>query len=141
LLTLFVVGTASREYIAKHKRLQHFNATDYDLLFDNISRVPAIIVTPNTLTETFNWVKMIGEPAREHIAVTFLGLIGALEERYVPSRTAAAQTEFPRLWLTDSALLSELGNGHVLLTTDFALYDAALRRGHVAYNFNHLRQL
>jgi hypothetical protein len=55
------------------------------------------------------------------------------------SKSAADVAEFPRLWLTDSAILSELANGHVLLTSDFALYDAALRRGFNAINFNDLR--
>jgi hypothetical protein len=48
-------------------------------------------------------------------------------------------TEFPRLWLTDSGLLRELAHGHVLLASHFNLYDAALRRGFKALNFNELR--
>jgi hypothetical protein len=139
LLSLFIVGTASREYVIKHKRLRHFNATDFDLLIDNVSRASDIVVTPNTLTETSNWVKMIAEPARSHISATFQNLISALDERYVASKDAAEIVEFPRLWLTDPAILRELKNGHVLLTSDFALYDAALRRGFTAINFNHLR--
>jgi len=78
LLSLSVVGTASREYVAKHKRLRHFNTADFDLLVDNVSRASDIVVTPNTLTETSNWVKMIAEPARSHIAGTFRHLISAL---------------------------------------------------------------
>ncbi len=139
LLVLLTVGTASREYIRKHKRLQHFAVTDFDLLIDNVSRMADVIVTPNTLTETSNLIKMIGEPARSHIAVTFRHLISSLEERYVTSKEAAEDLEFPRLWLTDSGMLRELSNGHILMTTDFALYDAALRRGFNALNFNNLR--
>ena len=66
-------------------------------------------------------------------------MVVALEERYVPSGEAVQAAEFGRLWLTDAAILAALANGHVLLTTDFALYDAALRRGLSAINFNDLR--
>jgi hypothetical protein len=141
LLSLFVVGTASRLYITKHKRLLNFREEDFDLLIGNVSQASGLLLTPNTLTETANWVKMIGEPARSDVASTFQAMVVALEESYVPSRDAVLASEFGRLWLTDAAILSALANGHILLTTDFALYDAALRRGLKAINFNDLRSL
>ena len=139
LLSLFVVGTASRGYISKHKRLQQFKEIDFDLLVDNVSRASGLLLTPNTLTETANWAKMIAEPARSDVASTFQAMVVTLEERYIPSRDAVRSAEFGRLWLADAAILAALANGHVLLTTDFALYDAALRRGLKAINFNDLR--
>ena len=101
----------------------------------------ALIVTPNILTETSNLLSGIGEPARSHIADTFRQLIGSLDERFVHSTRAVEQPEFPRLWLTDAAVLTELVNSHVLLTADLDLYLAAAQRGYTAVNFNHLRQL
>lgn len=89
LLTLFVVGTASRGYIEKHRRLRPYTEIDFELLVDNVSRASAIIVTPNTLTEASNWAKMIDEPARSHIAVTLQHFIGVFDERYVASNAAA----------------------------------------------------
>lgn len=139
LLTLFIVGTASREYVEKHRRLRPYTATDFDLLVDNVSRASAVIVTPNTLTEVSNWAKMIAEPARSHIAATLQAFGGVFDERYVPSSSAALDAEFARFWLTDSAILRELANGHVLLTTDNQLYVAAWQRGFNALNFEDLR--
>ena len=139
LLTLFVVGTASRAYIAKYRRLRPYGTTDFDLLVNFVSQAANVIVTPNILTETSNWVKMIGEPARSHIAATFQLFIGVFQEQYVTSSEAALDAEFARLWLTDSGTLRELTNGHVLLTSDFHLYAAALQRGCRAVNFNDLR--
>jgi hypothetical protein len=143
LLTLFVVGTASSDYIEKHKRLRSRSYTriDFDLLVANVSRASAIIVTPNTLTETSNWAKMIKEPARSRIAATLQDFVGRFDERYVASNVAALDIYFPRLWLTDSAILQELTNGHVLLTSDSQLYIAALQRGFTAINFEDLRGL
>src|SRR5437868_2627756 len=83
----------------------------------------------------------IAEPARSHIADTFRQTMGSMDERFVQSTRAVEQREFPRLWLTDAAVLTELANSHVLLTADLDLYLAASQRGHAAINFNHLRQL
>jgi hypothetical protein len=139
LLTLFIVGTASRDYISKHRKLQPYGTIDFDILVDFVSRASDIIVTPNILTETSNWVKMIREPARSHVAETFQLLIGVFKEQYIASGEASLDVEFSRLWLTDSVSLRELANGHVLLTSDFDLYAAALQRGFRAVNFNDLR--
>ncbi|HVC55410.1 MAG TPA: hypothetical protein VND95_05615 [Stellaceae bacterium] len=100
-----------------------------------------IIVTPNTLTEASNWAKMIGEPARSHIAATFQQFVAVFQERYVASDDAVQDAEFARFWLTDSGILRELANGHSLLTSDSQLYVAALQRGFYALNFDYLRQL
>ena len=139
LLTLFVVGTASRDYILKHKRLGPYRESDFDQLVSLLSQASGIVVTPNILTETSNWLKMIREPARSHIAATFQQFIGVFEERYIASSEAALDPEFSRLWLTDSGILRELTNGHVLLTSDSALYATALQRGFQAVNFSELR--
>lgn len=139
LLVLLVVGTASRDYIGRHRRLRDYDESDFDLLLGVIAPASQIIVTPNTLTETSNLVSQISEPARTHIAAAFWLLVTTFDERYIASTRAAKQAEFPRLWLTDSVLLDELANSHVLLTADLDLYLAASRKGYSAINFNHLR--
>jgi hypothetical protein len=141
LLVLLVAGMSSREYIGKHRRLRDYSEEDFDLLIEFIRPMSAMKVTPNILTETSNLLSGIGEPARSHIADTFRQLIGSLDERFVHSTRAVEQPEFPRLWLTDAAVLTELVNSHVLLTADLDLYLAAVQRGYTAVNFNHLRQL
>lgn len=140
LLVLLIAGTASRDYIGRHRRLRGYDFTDFDLLLSLISPATRIVVTPNTLTETSNLVRQIPDPARAHIAEVFRLLVaGKFEERYIASAQAAGQAEFPRLWLTDCALLDELSRSHVLLTADLDLYLAALKKGYEAVNFNHLR--
>ena len=139
LLILLIVGTADRTYIGKHKRLRDYAEDDFNLLLRIIAPMSPIIVTPNILTEASNLVSQIAEPARTQIAMTFRALVGVVEERYVESRRAVDQIEFPRLWLTDSGILDEMSETRVLLTADLELYLAALHRGHQAINFNHLR--
>ncbi|KAF0165241.1 MAG: hypothetical protein FD157_1593, partial [Rhodocyclaceae bacterium] len=62
LLVLYVVGTASRSYIEKHKRLTEFVVEDYDALLKLINNASAVFVTPHTLAETSNLARYIGEP-------------------------------------------------------------------------------
>ena len=142
LLVLLIVGTTDPSYVGRHRRLRAYDKSDFDLLIEFIRPMSALVVTPYILIETSNTLLSgIGEPARSHIADTFRQLVGSLDERFVHSTRAVEQPEFPRLWLTDAAVLMELVNSHVLLTADLDLYLAASQRGYTAINFNHLRQL
>lgn len=141
LLLLFVVGSASRNYIAKHKRLKSFDRSDFDLLVELLSAASTILLTPNTLTETSNLIGHVSDPALSHI-YTVLGTLLQLpefEERYISSERAASIPELPRLGLTDCALLDLCKDGVPLITADLALFLAAAGRGAKALNFNHLR--
>ncbi|MGX9727438.1 MAG: PIN domain-containing protein [Candidatus Electronema sp. VV] len=140
LLVLFVVGTAAKEYIAKHKKLTEFTVEDYDLLVKLIARASEVLVTPNTLTETSNLAAYIGEPARSKVLDVLRTVSTGSQERYVPSSAAARRSEFIRLGLADAALLeATAAEKATLLTADFNLYHAALAKGSQALNFNHLR--
>lgn len=139
LLVLFVVGTASRVYIEKHKRLTEFTVEDYDALLKIISAASAILVTPNTLTETSNLAAYIGEPARSHVLEIFRCVIESTQETYVPSHKASAHKDFVRLGLTDASLINISSEDTTVLTTDLGLYLAVLEKGMPAINFNHVR--
>lgn len=139
MLILYIVGSTSRSYIGAHKRLREYDEADYDLLLGEIEPASEVLVTPNSLTETSNLIKNIGDPAKSEIFQSFKMLIERSTERYVESRAGAAQPEFVRLGLTDSVLLSLTDSSITLLTVDSDLYQAAARRGDFAINFNHLR--
>ena len=139
LLLLFVVGTTSRDYISKHKRLTQFTVKDFDTLIQLIERAPEVLLLPNTLTETSNLAAYIGEPAKTDIFRMLHTVISNSREQYIRSNIAAGRQEFIRLGLTDSALVEASTNEVAVLTTDFNLYHAALSKGTPAINFNHLR--
>lgn len=139
LLLLFVVGTTSRDYISKHKRLTQFTAEDFDTLVQVIARAPEVLLLPNTLTETSNLAAYIGDPAKTEIFRVLHTVISKSQEQYVRSSVAAERQEFFRLGLTDSALVEASTDEVAILTTDFNLYHAALIKGLPAINFNHLR--
>jgi hypothetical protein len=139
LLVLFVVGTAGRGYIAKHKRCRAFSVEDFDTLVRIIARAPSVLVTPNVLTEASNLVAQIGEPARAEMLLVLRSVIDLASETYVPSKSAAARREFVRLGLTDASLLETSASDRVVLTSDLGLYLAAQAMGQTAVNFNHIR--
>jgi hypothetical protein len=140
LLLLFVVGSTSKKYIEKHKRLHPtYSLEDYELLHKVVSNATSVFVTPHTLTETSNLVKRIADPARTEIYRRLQALAIHTEEMHVPSKTAACRSEFIRLGLADSALIQLASDKITLLTTDLNLYLAVLKNGGKAINFNHVR--
>jgi predicted nucleic acid-binding protein len=139
LLVLFVVGATSKDYVARHKRLRAYTAADYDLLCRVIEEASEVLTTPNALTEASNLIAHIADPARSEIRETLQQLTLHLQETYVPSAIAARRAEFVRLGLADAAMLELAGEQRVVLTADFALYQAVLSSGAGAINFNHLR--
>lgn len=136
---LFIVGTANRSLIGKHRRLKAFSVEDFDLLCGLVASSPQVLVTPNTLTEASNLLGYIAEPARTQVFETFRSVVLATSEEYVQSRTACKSAEFLRLGLTDSGLIEISDPSRSILTTDLDLYLSAQRRGVSAINVNHLR--
>jgi hypothetical protein len=141
LLLLFIVGSASREYISRHRRLRAYSESDFDLLVNLVSSARRVLITPNTLTETSNLAAYISEPARTHVYEVFRAVVRSTEEEYWESKGAVERSEFLRLGLTDSVLLDATTASHSLLTVDLDLYLAVISRGGLAVNFNHLREV
>ena len=118
-----------------------YSAADYALLIEVIDGADRLIATPNALTEVSNLLDYgVNEPLRSELWEGLRAVIDKIGERYQPSMTAAAEPEFVRLGLADSAWLGCLGPQTVFLTADVELFNAASSRGLVAYNFTHLRE-
>ena len=140
LIVLLVVGLVGRDLIARHRRTRTFAVEDYDRLSRAISRVGNVRVTPNTLTEASNLLGQHGEPQRSRLLLTLRALIEQSPETVVASVDAVRRDVFPRLGLTDAALLEVVSGDAPLLTVDLDLYVAALANGdEAAINFNHWR--
>ena len=140
LIVLLVVGQAGRGLIARHRRTRKFTVEDYDRLIQAISPVGELRVTPNTLTEASNLLGQHGEPQRSRLLLKLRELIERNPETVIASADAARRDEFPRLGLTDAALLEVVSADAPLLTVDLDLYVAALASGEeAAINFNRWR--
>ena len=141
LLVLLVVGTTGRELIAKHKRSRQFRADHYDRLIQVIATADRVNVTPNTLTEASNLLGQHGEPERSSFFDVLRNLIEINEEIVVASKTAAQNSAFNRLGLTDAVLLEIVSKSNPLVTTDLELYLAAeMREEGSAFNFWHYQE-
>ena len=140
LLVLLVVGTTSRTYVAKHKRLRAYTEADFDLLCGLVRRYDQVVVTPHVLTEASNFLGYIGEPIKSEIFAVFRAIIQSTEERFVESESLSQYDEFISLGLTDAGLLDGGVNDATLLTSDLKLYLAAASKGHSTLNFHHVRE-
>ena len=135
---LLVVGATGKHLIAKHRRLQVFDIEDYERLARLVRSIGHIMVTPNILTEASNLLGQHGEPERSLIFGTLRAFIDETEEVFVDSKTAAGNSKFIRLGLTDAALLEVVSRSNPLITTDLDLYLAASAvDGDAAFNFFH----
>ena len=142
LFLLLIAGSESRELIAKHRRLEHYSAEDYDILLELLEDAEQLFVTPNTLTETSNLVGQHGEPERSLLMKQLRYLIHSSQEIVVSSTGASSNAKFEKLGLTDAALLEAATADIPLLTVDFDLYLAAIETGEErAVNFTIYRNL
>lgn len=140
LTLLLAVGRAERGLIARHKRLQRYSDTDYELLVGQLSQAQSLITTPNALTEVSNIARYgIHGASRARVMYSVRALACDCGEVYLPSKEVVMMTEFERLGLADCAWLAMLGQHTTLLTVDNNLYLAALTQGHRAINFDHVR--
>lgn len=139
LLVLFVVGMAGRDLIGRHRRLREFSADDYDRLVRTISTVEQMVVTPNTLTETSNLLRLHNEPQRSRFLDVLRWIIEQSKEVMVASEMASRNRAFRRLGLTDAVLLEIVSADTPLLTVDLDLYIAVSSEDpNAAVNFRHL---
>jgi len=139
LLVLLVVGLSSPELICRHRRLNAYTSSDFDLLRDLIAHHAVVVVTPNALTEASNLLGYSSDPIKSQLFESLKALVGSVREEYIESRLACDRGEFVRLGLSDAALLSTSMDDCTLVTSDLDLYLAALASGREAINFNHLR--
>ena len=140
LLTLLVVGTASEEYVSKHRRLQDYSADDFKMLGLIIAEFSDLILVPHILAEVSSLARQIENPARRRIQSTLRTLIETTLEVPIQSASGAARNEFGELGLTDAVILHLCGmslNGisPTLLTADADLADSAHSLGYSVIDY------
>lgn len=139
LLLLLVVGRTDRKLLARHKRLQAFEDDDYDLLEDMLRGSGQLLLCSYVLAEVSNLFRHIAEPDRTRISAAFAQLVAESDELAIPAKRAVHHAAYPRLGLSDAALLTAAADGPTLLTADFDLHIAALSNRCTSVNYNHAR--
>jgi hypothetical protein len=126
LLLLYIVGSQGRDLIARHRRLEGYSVTDYELLIDFLALASEVLVTPNTLTETSNLIRQHREPQRSQLMGRLRAVIQDSQEVSVASLEAADNPVFESFGLTDAVLLEVATAQTPLLTVDSGLCRAVL---------------
>jgi hypothetical protein len=140
LLVLLVVGSASRDYIAKHRRLQDSATEDFDLLGLIIAEFSDIVLLPHILAEVSSLARKIDNPARAEVQDTLRRLITTATELPIQSAFGAQRDEFVELGLTDAVILhlcnmSINGVSPTLVTVDSSLANSAHSLGYSVINY------
>ena len=141
LLVLLVVGSASRRYISKHKRLRDdYTVEDFEMLRLLIAELADIVLLPQILAEVSSLARQIENPARTQIQDMLRTLILTATELPILSAFGARRDEFGELGLTDSVILhlcdmNSSGICPTLITTDTALANSAHSQGYSVIDF------
>ena len=138
-LLLFLVGTASKDYIEIFKRTENFSKADFDLLIEVLDHAEQIFTTPQVLAETSNLMQKGFQTPRmkAHVWAEFQNFIETTQEIMTQSITVSLDPSFLRLGLTDAFLALLSLESYEILTCDTPLYLEIKSRGHSAINFNH----
>lgn len=140
LTVLLVVGSASRDYIAKHKRLKDYTVYDFEMLGLVIAEFSDIVLLPHILAEASNLAGQIDNPARAKVQAALKTLIITATELPLPSASGVQRDEFDGLGLTDAVILhlctmSINGIRPTLITTDTDLADSAHSLGYSVIDY------
>jgi hypothetical protein len=107
ILLLFFVGKHDASQIGKFKRTKVFTAEDFYNVLRIFGFFARIVTTPNILTEVSNLSGHFGEPVRSEYFRSVAQSLEILEEKYIPSLDACADSYFVKCGLTD-AVIAEL---------------------------------
>jgi len=141
LLVLLIVGSAGRDLVSKHRRLNVFSPEDYDIISDVVRQYGTVLLTPNTLTEASNLLGYHSEPERSVTFAKLRLLVDENQEIVVPSTSACRNSLFLRLGLTDSVLLEAISDETPLITTDLHLYLTVIESNpRSAINYWHIKE-
>ena len=141
LLVLLIVGNVRRSLVDRHPELKAYSVSDYDLLVSQFGPGCMIYVTPNTLTETSNLLRLGPESINASLFDELRSMIQDNEEVVVVSKRAASRSEFGWLGLTDTVLLELATPETPLITTDLRLWSTVIGfKPDAAVNFHHLRR-
>jgi hypothetical protein len=140
LLLLLFVGLCDRGRIQTFKRTKMFTESDFDLLQGIVRQFDMLVTTPNILTEVSNLLGQLSDNLHARYYANFArSLQERVDEYYIPSRQLALLEHFPRLGLTDTGIIEQARNGHLVLTVDLPLYNHLCELGVHAINFNYVR--
>jgi hypothetical protein len=138
---LYYLGSFDRSLVGRAKRTEIFAPEDYATLLRLLAFFNRVVTTPHVLTEVCNLLGHMREPKRTGFFINLRNQLAKAEERHMAAALLAEEVFFPRLELTDTALVHLARTGLGIITIDSGLHNELLREGSAALNFNHIRTL
>jgi hypothetical protein len=146
LTVLLVVGSASKDYITTHRRLQDYTVDDFEMLGVLIAQFSEIVLLPHILAEVSSLARQINNPERTKVQIALRTLITTATELPIQSVFGVQRNEFNELGLTDAVILhlctmSINGIRPTLITTDTDLANSALSLGYSVIDYKQEYQM
>jgi len=146
LTVLLIVGSASRDFIAMHRRLRGYTVDDFEMLGVLIAQFSEIVLLPHILAEASSLARQINNPARTKVQSALRTLIMTATELPIQSAFGAQRDEFDKLGLTDAVILhlcamSISGIGPTLITVDTDLANSAHSLGYSVIDYKQEYQM
>lgn len=138
ILVLLAVGTYQIRRIKTFNRTKAYSVEDFRLVSHLVCSFDRRITTPHILAEAHSLARQLDKREYEGLAAAFRKLIDEMFEVHVPATEVALGKIYPRLGLTDSAIL-KASDGVLVLTDDQSLSLALEGLGRHAININHIR--
>lgn len=131
---MLIVGAASKDYIALHKRLSDYDVYDFELLGLLIEQFSKIVLLPHMLAEVSSLARPIENPARRHVQSARRALVESAIEFPIQSLAGVSNAQYDTVGLTDAVILSFCtmslnGIAPTLLTSDTNLANSASALG------------
>ena len=142
LLVLYLVGKYKRDYVTKFKRTNMYTVNDFDWLSEYVSKFAKIVVTPQVLAETWNFIEKIGEHRFVEFLEKTIPLLTLFEEEYIHKNIIMESDGFSYIGITDMSVI-QAGKklDCLVLTDDLRAYSHFLQFEVSTININHLRQI
>ena len=138
LLLFFLVTQVDLSLLKSFKRVTQFRASNLQPLRDMVEAFSSLTTTPHVLAEVSNYVDQAPVQWRSQLVEALRRFTEDHKERYESSSLLMSREEFPKLALTDTALLS-LSREMVIATLDYRLYGQILASGGQAIHFDEVR--
>ncbi|WP_257288527.1 hypothetical protein [Endozoicomonas sp. SESOKO2] len=142
LLVLYLVGKYEPEFVPKFKRTAMYTEQDFHWLNEYVSQFSRIVVTPQVLAETWNFLEKINEIKFKEFIVSILPTLYEVNELYIEKDEVISAEGFSYMGITDiSVILAAKSLDCLVLTDDLRAYSYFASHEVMAININHLRQV
>ena len=135
-------GSYDPAFVPKFKRTAMYTEQDFHWLNDYVSKFSRIVVTPQVLAETWNFLEKINEGRFQEFISHVIPTLFLIDEQYTHKDILLENNGFSYIGITDTSVICAAKSlGCLVLTDDLRAYSHFLSNDVMAININHLRQI